>query len=100
MSTQDTLEGQEVVTPGPERIILTSETDSVQLRQLVPEDAQALFDLIAYNPEHLSQHGDTTAAKYPDPEAMLFSIEHPELYKPRQLRFGIWDGDLLVGYTK
>lgn len=85
----------EAITPTPERIIVEREGDSVRLMRLVPGDAQAYYDLIAHDPNHLRQHGDTTADKYPDVEAVRQSIEHPS--NPDKYRFGIWDGDTMVG---
>lgn len=81
-------------TLSPERIILTSDHDTVKLMQLVLEDAQAYYDLIAFDPDHLRQNGDDTAGKYPDVESVRRSIENP---KPNKIRFGIWDGNTMVG---
>lgn len=77
------------------RIILKSVNDSILLKQLVPEDAEAYFNLVDSDREHLSQHGDVTAEKYPTPEAVRESIVHP--INPNKYRFGIWDGDAMVG---
>src|SRR5205085_1508422 len=44
---------------------------------------------------HLSQFGDPTYAKYPDLSSVERSILEPR--NPDRLRFGIWDGGLLVG---
>lgn len=79
----------------PERIILEREGVPVRLMQLVSADAQAYYDLIAYAPDHLRQHGDETADKYPDVEAVRWSIKQPS--NPNKYRFGIWDGDTMVG---
>lgn len=76
-----------------ERIILTTPDDTVRLMQLVPEDDQAYYDLIAADPEHLRAEGITD--KYPDAAAVRQTIEHPD--NPEKYRFGIWDGDTLVG---
>jgi RimJ/RimL family protein N-acetyltransferase len=85
--------------PPAERIILRSPTDSVYLQQLVPDDAPAVFNLIAYDPGHLRQHGDDTADRYPDVASVATSIEHPD--NPDKYRFGIWDeqgaGRMMVG---
>lgn len=70
----------------------------MSLRQLVkehPEDAQTIYNLIAFDPDHLRQFDDTTADKYQSVEDVLESIEEPE--NPNKLRFGIWDGDTMVG---
>jgi RimJ/RimL family protein N-acetyltransferase len=76
-------------------ILIPTERESVVLRQLEPIDAAPLSDLIGRNQLHLSQFGDDTAQKYPDYESVLRSIEHAR--DPSRLRFGIWDGDTLVG---
>jgi RimJ/RimL family protein N-acetyltransferase len=85
-------------TPKPARIEIEGR-DGLALRQLTPEDAQAYFDLIEYDRAHLSQvHGserDGTADKYKTVEDVRKSIETPE--NTSKLRFGIWDGDVMVG---
>lgn len=77
------------------RLVLESKTDTVRLMQLVPEDAQDYFDLIAQDPDHLRKNGDTTADKYPTVEAVEESIRNPE--NPDRYRFGIWDRGVMVG---
>ncbi len=79
----------------PWRIILESEEDSVTLRQLIPEDAENYFQLVDSDRAHLSQFEDTTASKYPTVESVRESIIHPG--NPNKYRFGIWDGDVMVG---
>jgi ribosomal-protein-serine acetyltransferase len=79
----------------PERIVVERPGDPVRLLQLVPGDAQAYYDLIAFDPDHLKQHGDETADKYPDVETVRRSIEQPS--NPNKYRFGVWDGDVMVG---
>jgi RimJ/RimL family protein N-acetyltransferase len=85
----------ETALPAPERIIVEHAGNPVRLLQLVPDDAQAYYDLIAFDPDHLRQHGDETADKYPDTGAVRHSIEHPS--NTSKYRFGIWDGDVMVG---
>lgn len=81
---------------GPEQpILIPTESASVVLRQLTPADAPAYFDAVDNNRDHLSQFGDTTATKYPDPASVERSIASPD--NPNKLRFGIWDGDAFVG---
>lgn len=80
---------------GQPRIILERPGSTVRLMQLVPEDSEAIFELIAFDPEHLSQFGDVTAEKYPSVDAVRESIVNPP--KPSKLRFGIWDDATLVG---
>lgn len=65
------------------------------LRQFAPEDVSPLFALIDQNREHLSQHGDDTAAKYPTYGSVAQSISNPK--KPEKLRLGVWDDETLVG---
>ncbi len=77
------------------RVVLKSEDDTVVLKQLYPEDAENYFKLVDSDSAHLSQHGDDTASKYPSVEAALESIVHPR--NPDKYRFGIWDGDIMVG---
>lgn len=79
----------------PNRIILRSPDDSVELKQLIPEDAERYFQLIDSDRAHLSQHGEDTAIKYPTVESVRESIVHPK--KPAKYRFGIWDGEIMVG---
>lgn len=83
----------EAPAPTPERIVLSDGT--VRLMQLTAADAPAYFELIAFDPDHLRQHGDETADKYPDVASVQESIEHPK--NPAKYRFGIWDGDVMVG---
>ncbi len=69
--------------------------DGMSLHQLGPYDAQAYFDLIDADREHLSQFGDGTAIKYPSVDTVRESIVNPEY--PTKLRFGIWQGGAMVG---
>lgn len=57
------------------------------LTELDLEDSMKVFKLIDRNREHLSQHGDNTAAKYPDMASVIDSIIHP--HNTRRVRFGI-----------
>jgi len=81
------------------RIVVTSPTDTIALRQLIPEDAAEYFARIQENPAHLSQqhgnHTDETAEKYRNVEAVLESIVHPA--NQERIRFGNWDNDVFVG---
>ncbi len=85
---------ESLLTPN-DRIILRSEKDSVVLKQLIPEDAPHYFKLVDEGRKHLSRHRDRTSRKYPTEESVLNSIVNPD--DPRKLRFGIWDGDTMVG---
>lgn len=78
-----------------EGLTLSTEREAVVLRQLTLDDAEAYFNLIDTNREHLSQFGDDTSEKYPD----LFSVEASMLdpKKSLQIRMGIWDGETFVG---
>jgi len=77
------------------RIILRSEDDSVLLMELIPDDAESYFQLVNSDRQHLSQHGDDTASKYPSVDSVRESILQPK--NPSKYRFGIWDGDIMVG---
>jgi len=79
----------------PNRIIYPTERDSVELRQLVPADAQAYFEAVDASRDHLSKYGDRTAAKYPDLASVVESIERPHV--ANKLRLGIWDQETFVG---
>ncbi len=81
--------------PTDGRIVLTAPSDTVQLKQLIAEDAPVYFGLIEADRDHLSQHGDTTAKKYQTVDNVALSITHPS--NPAKYRFGIWDGDTMVG---
>lgn len=85
--------------PSQERIVITSPHDTVQLKQLVLADAPLYFALIEADRAHLSQqygkHTHGTARKYQTLADVEESILHPE--NPSRLRFGIWDGDTMVG---
>ncbi len=78
--------------PGQQEILTESD---VVLRRLTIDDAPAMFALIDSNREHLSQHNDDTADKYPTLQALEESITTPE--NPDRQRYGIWAGDTMVG---
>ena len=59
----------------------------ITLQQYTSKDADEIFALIDKNREHLSQHEDVTASKYPSVGEVLESIEKPK--NPNKLRFGI-----------
>ncbi len=77
----------------PNRIEIQGQ-DSLVLKQLIEADAPRYFDLIDFDREHLSQFGDETTDKYQTVEDVTESIRNP---KPDRLRFGIWDGEAMVG---
>lgn len=80
--------------PQNERIEIEGQ-NGIALRQLVPEDAQAYFNLIDYDRAHMSQFDDDTADKYKTMDDVRESIVNPKsLYRQR---FGIWAGDKMVG---
>lgn len=78
-----------------QRLILATSREGVVLRQFVEADAVPLFALVDRNRPHLSQWDDQTSAKYPDLASAQASINAPR--NPKKLRFGIWEGDVLVG---
>jgi len=67
------------------------------LRQLKIADAPALFALVDANRDHLSQFNDTTALRYPTLSAVVERIMDEQA---NEVRFGIWDGNVLVGFIK
>jgi ribosomal-protein-serine acetyltransferase len=69
--------------------------DEITLRQFSMDDAEAIFDLIDRNRDHLSQHDDDTAKKYPSVRSVQNSIIFPK--NPERLRMGIWAGDDFTG---
>ncbi|EKE20447.1 MAG: acetyltransferase related protein [uncultured bacterium] len=77
-----------------DRIILEIDAN-IALKQYIISDSEAIFKLIDNDRSHLSQHGDTTAQKYPTLESVRNSIVNPE--NTSRLRFGIWDRDVFVG---
>jgi len=78
-----------------EGLIIPTRVEGLTLRQLQLEDATALFELIASNREHLSQHQEPTSLHYPDLSSAIRSITHPR--NPSKIRFGIWNADYLMG---
>jgi RimJ/RimL family protein N-acetyltransferase len=78
-----------------DRIILVDDLDTVSLRQLVMDDADRYFELVELSRDHLSQHGDHTAAKYQTLEDTRRSML--QLPGSKRYRFGIWDGEVMVG---
>ena len=77
------------------RLELTTSNEGVLLLEFIPNDARPLFELIDRNRDHLSQHGDATATKYPDFESVLRSITHPA--NEQKIRLGIWFDGVLTG---
>jgi RimJ/RimL family protein N-acetyltransferase len=80
-----------------ERLILSDELDSVELRQMTVEDASDYFMLVDADREHLSQFGDLTAKKYLTLKDVEISVTNQE---GEQYRFGIWDNEKMVGFMK
>ncbi|MFO0887036.1 MAG: GNAT family protein [Candidatus Saccharimonadales bacterium] len=79
---------------GKRRIEVKAHNDVIVLRQLTVEDAQTYFDLIDHDREHYSQFDDVTAKKY----QVVGDVEDSIInQKPNKYRFGIWDGDVMVG---
>jgi len=69
--------------------------EEITLRQFSAADAGDIFDLIDRNRDHLSQHDDDTAGKYPSVRSVLNSIVSPK--NPERLRMGIWAGKEFAG---
>ena len=76
-------------------LVIKTSRDGLVLKQLMPDDASAYFELLDEDREHLSQHNDKTAKKYPYEAIVRDSIMSPS--NPYKMRFGIWDGDTFVG---
>lgn len=72
----------------PVPTVIETERSEVVLRQIMQDDAGALFRLIDANREHLSHHGDDTAKKYPSLDSVMQSITDP--LNSLRLRLGIW----------
>ncbi len=71
-------------------------TNKLTCRRFGVTDAYALFALIDHNREHLSQHDDDTANKYPALGDVVESITRPK--NPRRQRYGIWnENGALIG---
>lgn len=86
----------------PERSLLRQSAEvpvreGVVLRRFTANDSSAYFSLIDANRDHLSQHGDDTAQKYPTLESVE---ERMKFEKVGEYRFGIWSGDTLMGLVK
>ena len=89
---QDPTEGGVIINP----LEIVSSDGEVSLRRYAPQDAEAAFDLIDNNREHLSQFGEDTPAKYPTLESLRESILHPR--NPNRFRFGLRNrAGILVG---
>lgn len=77
-------------------IELVSDDGEITLRQYTLDDIEAVFTLIDMNRDHLSQHREDTAEKYPDIDTLRASITTPT--NPQRLRFGIRNKEnILVG---
>lgn len=68
-------------------INLSTERKGVEIRQVSVEDTRAMFSLFNHNRDHLSP--------YYDLESAVGKVVEPR--NNVRLRFGIWDGDILVG---
>lgn len=85
---------KEVDTSPHKRVEIKAPNDTIVIRQLLMEDAQTYFNLIDHDRDHYSQFDDITAKKYQVVEDVEASIQNQN---PNKYRFGIWDGDLMVG---
>jgi ribosomal-protein-serine acetyltransferase len=65
-----------------------------RLIELTPDDAQAYYDLVDRNRDHLTQHGDYLWLKEATPESVEAELSDPE---HRNIRFGVWLDDRLIG---
>ncbi len=78
-----------------EALTLPTDQQTVILRQLTIEDAEAYFDSVEASREHLAMFSDETNVNYPDLDSVRSSIADPK--NPDRKRFGIWDSDTFVG---
>lgn len=69
----------------------------MRLKRFTPADAEVYFDLIDRSRDHLSQHGDVTAQKYPTLESVQ---DRNDQEKEGEYRFGVWFGETLLGMVK
>lgn len=67
--------------------LLIGVCENVILRQFVPSNAPAIFELIDKNREHLEDEG--ISQKYPTEKSVLDSITVPA--NSQKIRFGIWN---------
>ncbi|HEU5005187.1 MAG TPA: GNAT family N-acetyltransferase [Candidatus Saccharimonadales bacterium] len=75
------------------RLIEIHGPDGVVLRELTVDDAQRYFDLVDFDRDHLSQHGEPTAQNYSSLEKARERLANPG----EKQRFGIWVNGEMVG---
>jgi RimJ/RimL family protein N-acetyltransferase len=83
--------GEFGITKTPE---VHSDNDTAFLRQLTSADAQAYFDLIHYDRTHFKHGEEATSQKYQTVQDVIDSFG---IIRPNYQRFGIWEGDVMVG---
>lgn len=81
------------LSPHNERIEIEGD-NGFAIRQLVLDDAQRYFDLIDADRTHFKHGQEMTPNKYQTVEDVQRSLEDPV---QNRLRFGIWDGNNMVG---
>lgn len=84
------------LSPKDERVEIVGPGD-LALRQLWLEDALVYFELINEDRANFKYGEEVAPNKYQTIEDVIESILHPDPRKPGRLRFGIWDGEKMVG---
>jgi RimJ/RimL family protein N-acetyltransferase len=77
-----------------ERLTLPTAMPDLRLIELLPDAAAAYYALVDRNRCHLTQHGDYLDLGEATPESVTEDLLDPE---NRNVRFGIWLGELLIG---
>nr|WP_188192026.1 GNAT family protein [Nonomuraea sp. SYSU D8015] len=74
--------------------VLRTPLPLLTLRPLTVADADAYYDLIARNREHLTRNGDYEEIKTATRESVTTSFTSPS---DRNIRYGVWESDRLIG---
>jgi RimJ/RimL family protein N-acetyltransferase len=69
--------------------------DRVLLKLYSPEDAEAIFNLIENNVDHINRFGVTVADRYPNLNSLIDDMQGPNILDTTS--YGIWDRATLVG---
>jgi RimJ/RimL family protein N-acetyltransferase len=78
-------------TASHEPLVLTSVDGTIELRTLMPDDAQTIYDLIEGDPSNITSYDSLADITYESPETIRDFIEYSQQYAPDLYRFGIWD---------
>ena len=77
-----------------ERTTVATGIPNLRLVALTPDDANALYDVVDRNREHLTQHGDYSDLGQATPESAKETLNNPG---GRNVQLGIWLGGRLIG---